>query len=122
MLATQISAAQHFQVQPPASLAAGANNGAWFDVRRLIGQSILEVLVGAVTGSVTVRLQDATDITGTGAADVPGVTTATLSAANTPALVPFVPDGTRGFVRVVSTVVTGPVLVAAVIIGHNKYT
>ena len=122
MLATQISAAQQFQAQPPASLAAGTNNGAWIDIRPLEGQALLDILIGAVTGNVTVKLQDATDIAGTGAADVAGITTAALSAANTPTKVPFLPDSTRGFVRVVSTVVTGPCLVGVAILGHAKYS
>ena len=122
MLSTQISAAQQRQSLPPASRGAGAANGSWIDVRDLEGQALIDIQIGAVTGNVTVKLQDATDIGGTGAADVAGLTTAALTAANTPARIAFVPGATRGFVRIVATVVTGPVLCGAAILGHSKYT
>jgi hypothetical protein len=98
----------------PASYAAGANNGAWVDVRAVKGELFVPIHVGAVTGSVVFKLQDATDGSGTGAADLsPAVATASINTANSTAK--LVVDGRviRSHVRVVATVTTGPVFAAA---------
>jgi len=101
----------------PASYAAGANNGSWVDVRTIEGQIVIPITIGAVTGSVILSVQDATDGSGTGAAALsPAV--ATASANSTARLV--VPAGSvRGWVRVVATVTTGPVFAAAQVMGHG---
>jgi hypothetical protein len=103
----------------PASYAAGANNGGWLDVRAIEGEILVAISVGAVTGSVIFKLQDATDGSGTGSGDLsPAVATASISSANGVAKL-VVPSGTvRGWIRVVATVTTGPVFASAVVGGH----
>jgi hypothetical protein len=119
MIHTYGSAAQTNNSLAPASYAAGANNGAWIDVRAMEGEIFCPILIGAVTGSVIFKLQDATDGAGTGAADLsPAVATASINTANSAAKL-VVPAGTvRGWVRVVATVTTGPVFAGAAVAGH----
>jgi acetyl-CoA carboxylase beta subunit len=76
------------------------------------------IALGAVTGSVVVKLQDATDGSGTGAADLAGATTASLSTANSAAKIVAKAGANRGFIRVVATVTTGPVFASAAMAGH----
>lgn len=98
----------------PASLAAGATNGAWVDARNVKGELCVPITVGAVTGSVIVKLQDATDGSGTGAADLsPAVATASINTQNSTAKLVVPANTIRSHVRVVATVTTGPVFLAA---------
>lgn len=121
MLGNQASASAVVQALAPASYAAGANNGAWIDVRAYEGDLLFDIQIGAVTGSATFRIQDATDGSGTGAADIPGAATAAITAANGAQKL-VVPAGLpRGWVRVVNTVVTGPVLAGVGLLSHPKY-
>jgi hypothetical protein len=103
------------------SWAAGANNGPWIPVSKLEGLLVFLYNVGAVTGSVIFKLQDATDGSGTGAADLsPTVTTASLSTAGGTGML-TVPQGKpRSHVRLVATVTTGPVLASAVMLARDK--
>lgn len=119
MINTFASAALGAPSLNPASYAAGANNGAWVDVRTQEGELYVPITVGAVTGSVIFSLQDATDGSGTGAAALsPAVATGSITTANSVSKL-VVPAGTvRGWVRVVSTVTTGPVFAGALIAGH----
>lgn len=104
----------------PASYAAGANSGAWVDVRAVEGQVVIPITVGAVTGSVAFSVQDATDGSGTGAAALsPAVATASISTANSTAKLVFPAGSVRGWVRVVATVTTGPVFAGAQVMGHT---
>lgn len=104
----------------PASYAAGANNGAWVDVRAVEGQIVIPITIGAVTGSVVFSVQDATDGSGTGAAALsPAVATASITTANSTARLVFPAGSVRGWVRVVATVTTGPVFAAAQVMGHG---
>jgi hypothetical protein len=121
MLASQAGASAAVQALAAASYAAGANNGAWIDIRSNEGDLLFNIQVGAVTGSATFRIQDATDGSGTGAADITGATTAAISAANSAHKL-VVPAGLpRGWVRVINTVVTGPVLASVGLLSHPKY-
>jgi len=104
----------------PASYAAGANNGAWVDVRMIEGQIVIPITIGAVTGSVILSVQDATDGSGTGAAALsPAVATASINTANSTARLVVPAGSVRGWVRVVATVTTGPVFAAAQVMGHG---
>lgn len=101
-----------------ASFSSGANNGAWVDITKIKGEALVAISLGAVTGSVVVKVQDATDISGTGSADLTGIVTPSLSTANTATTLRIPSNNHRGFVRVVATVTTGPVLLSATIAGH----
>jgi hypothetical protein len=118
MMGSQASAAASANSLNAASYSAGANNGAWMDVTKWCGEGLVSLNIGAVTGSVVFKVQDATDISGTGAADIANVVTGTLSTPNTAAKLVFNVDQCRGFVRVVATVTTGPVLAAGNLHGH----
>ena len=102
-----------------ASLSAGANNGTWIDTRNYQGALVFVITLGSVTGSVIVKIQDATDISGTSSADVSGATTASLTTANTSTKLILPSSKPRGFVRLVATVTTGPVLTSAVLLARQ---
>jgi len=99
----------------PASYAAGANNGTWVNLTGAQGEVTVQIAIGAVTGSVVFKVQDATDTGGTGAADLSGVTTASITAANGVAKLAFPRASARQAVRVVATVTTGPVFASALV-------
>lgn len=102
------------------SMAAGTVNGAWVSTTNATGEVVVPISIGAVTGSVVFKVQDATDTSGTGAADLSGVTTASLNTANSTAKLVFPSNSARGAVRVVATVTTGPILGAALVGVVNK--
>jgi hypothetical protein len=120
MLNNEAQAAAVVQALPPASRAAGANNGAWLDVRQYEGDILLEIGTGAVTGSVAYTVEDATDGAGTGAAAIAGATLAGVQ--NTDGKIVIPAGSVRGWIRVVATVTTGPVLCGAGLVSRPKYT
>lgn len=67
--------------------------------------------IGAVTGSITGKIQDSADGS-TGWADVAGATFTAVSSANNTQRISLSPGETRGYIRYVGTIVTGPALVA----------
>ena len=120
MLANQAQAADKVQLLPPASRGAGAANGAWIDVRKYEGDLLCLVSTGAVTGSVAYKIQDAEDGSGTNSADITGATAA--GAANSDDAIIVQAGSTRGWIRLVATVTTGPVLCGGSLLSHPKYT
>ena len=115
MLGNEASAASVASAIHAASLSAGANNGVWIDTRNMQGDLLFVINLGAVTGSCIVKVQDAIDGSGTGSGDVSGYTTASLSTANTATKLLMPSSKSRGWVRLVSTVTTGPILTSAVL-------
>jgi hypothetical protein len=104
-----------------ASYSAGANNGTFLPVSALEG--LLEFIynVGALTGSVVFKLQDATDGAGSGAADLsPAVATGSLSSAGATGSLKVDKRKIRSHARIVATVTTGPALCAAVLKARDK--
>lgn len=97
----------------PASLSAGASNGSYVDISAAEGEVVILIPVGAVTGSVVVKVQDADDTGGTGVADLSGVTTASYNTANSVTKLSFPASSARKAVRVVATVTTGPIVMGA---------
>jgi hypothetical protein len=118
MLHNTASAATNQASLNPASYAAGANNGSWVDITKVKGEAMVPYTIGALTGSVIIKVQDATDIAGTGSADLTGVVTAALSVANSAGSLRVPANNHRGFVRVVATVTTGPIFIGASVAGH----
>jgi hypothetical protein len=105
------------------SFAAGANNGPWIDVSNYEGDLLFAFNIGAVTGSVILKLQDATDGSGTAAADLsPAVATASLSTAGGTAALIVPKSKIRSHVRLVATVTTGPILIAGILLARPKTT
>lgn len=122
MLGNEATACNVTQAINTASLSAGANNGAWIDTRNMQGDLLFIIALGAVTGSCIVKVQDATASDGTGSADVTGYTTAALSAANTATKLVMPSTKSRGWVRLVSTVTTGPILTGAALVARPGTT
>jgi hypothetical protein len=112
MLGNESTAATATSAINAASLSAGANNGGWIDTRNYQGDLLFTVLLGSVTGSVIVKIQDATDGSGTGSADVSGFATASLNTPNSATKLIMPSSKSRGWVRAVATVTTGPILTA----------
>lgn len=103
------------------SFSAGANNGPWIAVKDLEGILEFAYNAGAITGNVVFKLQDATDGSGTGAADLsPAVTTAAITTAGTTGSLLLDKRKVRSHVRLVATVTTGPVLASAILVAKNK--
>ncbi len=122
MLGAEAHAATPTSAINTASLSAGANNGGWIDTRNYEGDLLFVVNVGAVTGNVVVKIQDATDGSGTGSGDISGVTTASLSTANTATKLIMDARKSRGWVRAVATVTTGPVLTSVALLARPNTT
>lgn len=126
MLSSQASAATTATILPSVSAANTAaattsTSGGYVDVRAYQGEILCIITTGAITGSVTGKLQYASDANGTGATDITGATFTAISTANqtrTYALDPKKVVG--GFLGFVGTVVTGPVLIAVTIAGKKQ--
>jgi hypothetical protein len=125
MLFSQASAATATSLIDAVSAAATANAtsgaGKWLDVRIYDGEFLVTQQIGAVTGSITGKLQSASDVNGTGAADITGAAFTIVSAANntqTFALDPKKVVG--GFLGYVGTIVTGPALVSVTAAAKKK--
>jgi hypothetical protein len=121
MLHNEAYAATPAEALRATSWTAGANNGPWLPVANLEGMLVFNYNVGAVTGNVVFKLQDATDGSGTSAADLsPTVTTAALSTAGTTGALRVEKKKIRSHVRLVATVTTGPVLASAILTARDK--
>lgn len=123
MLANQGQAAEVVKLLDPVSAAATANaTSAWVDVRKYEGDLVFTTQVGALSGSITWTIEDATDGSGTGGAGItPNEGAFAAGAANQVQKRTVNAGATRGWVRVVGTIVTGPALVAANLKSHPKY-
>jgi carbon monoxide dehydrogenase subunit G len=124
MLLSQASAATSTSLLDAISAAntAAATSGAgkWLDVRPYQGEILVTVNVGAVTGTIACKLQTATDVNGTGAADLTGGAFAATVANSTVKLAVDPKTVTGGFLGVVGTIATGPSLISAVASGKKQ--
>lgn len=101
--------------------AATSGSGKWLDVRHFDGEIFVVQAIGAVTGSITGKLQSATDANGTGAADISGATFTIVSAANNTQRIALDPKKVvGGFLGYVGTIVTGPALVSVTASAKKK--
>lgn len=122
MLHNQAQAASAVLMLSPVSAAntAAATSG-WIDVRAAEGDLLITVQMGALTGSCTWTVEDATDNSGTGGAAItPNEGAFAAGAANSIQKRTLNAGAVRGWIRVVGTIVTGPVLVAANVKHHPK--
>jgi hypothetical protein len=100
--------------------AATSGSGNWLDVRPYDGEIMVTLDLGAVTGTISGKLQSATDANGTGAADISGATFGT-TLTNTTTKITVDPRAVvGGFLGFVGTIVTGPSLVSVVASGKKK--
>lgn len=125
MLFSQASAATATSLIDAVSAAATANAtsgaGKWLDVRIYDGEFLVTQQIGAVTGSITGKLQSASDVNGTGAADISGAAFTLVSAANNTQTFALDPKKvTGGFLGYVGTIVTGPALVSVTAAAKKK--
>lgn len=123
MLHNQGQAAAITKLLDPVSAAATANaTSAWVDVRAAEGDLVFTVQTGALTGSITWTIEHASDSGGTGGTGItPQEGAFAAGAANQVQKRCVSASAVQGFVRVVGTIVTGPVLVAANVKFHAKY-
>lgn len=124
MLNNQGQAASITKALDPVSAAntAAATSG-WIDVRQAEGDIVVNNQVGALTGSITWTIEDATDGSGTGGAGItPNEGAYAAGAANQVQKRTLNASAVRGWIRVVGTIVTGPALVAANVMFTPKQT
>jgi len=123
-MGNQGQAAAVVKLLDPASAAnTAAATSAWIDARAAEGDIVFTNQVGAMTGSITWTIEDATDGSGTGAAGItPNEGAYASGAANQVQKRTVNASAVRGWVRCVGTIVTGPSLVAVNIKYHPKYT
>lgn len=101
--------------------AATSGAGKWLDVRPYDGEILVVQQIGAVTGSITGKLQSASDANGTGAADISGATFTAVSSANSTQSIAVDPKKVvGGFLGYVGTVATGPAIASVVAGGKKK--
>ena len=123
MLNNEGSASTTVIVLNPVSAAATANaTSGWIDIRPYEGEIIVIQQVGAVTGSITTTVEDATDGSGTGSAVLTGYAFTAVSSANNVQKLVIPAGAARSHLRIVGTIVTGPAIVAASLTGRSKYT
>lgn len=108
-------------LSPVSAANTAAATSAWVDARAYEGDLVFIVQTGAVTGSITWTIEDATDGSGTGAAGItPNEGAFAAGAANQIQKRTVNAGAMRGWVRCVGTIVTGPSLVAASINARSK--
>lgn len=122
MLGNEGQAASSVLALNPASAAnTAAATSAWLDVRGKEGDIVVVVQAGAITGSIAWTLEDATDGAGSGGAGItPNEGAFAAVTANQVQRRTISAKAHRGFIRVVGTIVTGPVLVAASVHARPK--
>jgi hypothetical protein len=115
MLNNEGQAASSQIMLSPVSAAATANaTSGWVDVRAMEGDIVVVVQAGAITGSIVWTLEDATSSGGAGSAGItPNEGAFAAVTANQVQRRTINAKAHRGWIRVVGTIVTGPVLVAA---------
>jgi len=115
-------AAVHTNLLSSVSAAATVNaTSAWVQASNREGTVCVIVNVGAVTGTLVLTLEDATDGAGSGGAGFTANEGAFGAAtANTQHKRTFPARACRGFFRVVGTITTGPSLISASYLAHPK--
>lgn len=102
--------------------AATTPSGSWADLSQYEGDVAVVINIGALTGSINVKVQVGDDNTGANpvdAVDGRGIATGVKTGAGVFVL-PIKKDQSKAFIGVVGTVVTGPVLVGVTLLGRKK--
>ena len=105
------------------AVSAANTAAAWSAAIDMLGyEGVVEFIVqtGAITGTLDLKLQDC-DTSGGSYADVTGATAAQVTAANKLSSIKVDVRNVRRFIKLVGTVVTGPVLISAIVCGAKKY-
>jgi hypothetical protein len=114
MSSTLISTSPTVVLAPIDCADTAAATSGWIDVRTYEGDIAFIQATGVVTaGTIVGKIQDATAIDGTGAADISGMAFTSVGTASDNDVQKLVirASATRGFVRYVGTIGTGPALV-----------
>ena len=128
MLANQGQAAEAVTMLAAVSAAnTAAATSAWIDVRKYEGDLVILQSAGILTGTLTPTIEDATDGAGAGGAAFTGLNEGpftVVTTSNDPLQEKrTIPAGsTRGWIRYVGTIVTGPAPLAVTLLAHPKYT
>lgn len=110
---------QPVKVLDPVSAAATANaTSAAIDLTNYEGVLMMACHSGAITGTLDWKIQDC-DTSGGTFADVSGLTAAQVTTANQLRQILFDRTRVRRFIKLVGTIVTGPVLVEATLHGSK---
>lgn len=112
-------------LDPVSAANTAAATSSYIDVRQFEGDLEFIIGTGAITGSIAWDIQDATDAGGTGSASIASSLNEGATFVNTASQVQkktIKRHSTRGFVRVIGTIATGPVLVQAALQALPKNT
>ncbi len=124
MMNSQASAATVASLLNPANAAntaaATTSSGNWLDVRPYTGEIVVVQNIGVTTGTITGKLQSASDNAGTSAADITGATFTAATAAGVQKVVVDPRKVVGGFLGYVGTIATGPVQVSVVAAGKKQ--
>lgn len=101
-------------LSPVSAANTAAATSSWVDVRHAKGNILFVVQTGALTGSLVWTIETATDSGGTGGAAItPNEGAFDAVTANQLQKRTINANASKGFARVIGTIVTGPVLVSA---------
>lgn len=107
-------------VNPASCANTAAATSSWVDTLGMEGNLLFTQYIGAVTGSITGKIQDADDNSGTNSADVSGAAFTAVSSANDLQTLSVPKRAVRRWVRYVGTIVTGPALTSVCMVGRTK--
>lgn len=127
MLGNEAQAASVVSLLTPGSKAATANaTGTGVLVAEYEGDLMVTQHVGAITGTLDGKLQQADDASGTNAEDIAGATFTQVTTANDDPNVQKIAiragQLTRPYLRYVGTIGTGPSVVGVTLHARSKYT
>lgn len=107
-------------INPVSAANTAAATSSWVDTLGMEGNLLIVQHIGAVTGSIAGKIQDADDNSGTNSADVSGATFTSVSSANDLQTLSIPKRAVRRWIRYVGTVTTGPALTQVAMLGRTK--
>jgi hypothetical protein len=121
MLGSSAHSSTAIELLAAGSKAATANaTGSWISVAAYEENMVVVQNVGAITGTITGKIQHADDNSGTNVADVPGAAFTAATAVGTQKIV-LNSNGLKPFIRYLGTIVTGPAVCSVTALGVTKY-
>lgn len=122
MSASDVRAVSPVVILAPIDCAntAAATSG-WIDVRTYEGDIAIIQSTGVVTaGTIAGKIQEATDGSGTGAADITGATFTSVGTSTDNDVQKLVIRNTAGYIRYMGTIGTGPALVGVSMLARKE--
>ena len=108
------AATKQIMLNPVSAANTAAATSGWIDVRGMQGDIVITVQTGAITGSIAYTMEDAnTSGGGANASITPTEGAFAAVTANTVQTRTINAKAPRGWSRLIGTIVTGPVVVAA---------